>query len=516
MAYVPDPTNVNEPTDSTKAGTADDEFRALKAYIQGLVLGAVSQGPTVRQTALIGSQDANGDPNFLAAGTGLAVDVDGLAAPLALTYAAGSGAAGDINYSEAINEDVVDAVTGLAPSNLSYITKIFNGAWGKTLAPVQYGKVFDKTAQLLIRWPGINNATVTTEDFGNVATFAGNAKLSTAVQILGLNTVALDGTTDLVHIPFTTVGSGSWEIITSFRTSSLAAQQMLLNVGRSNTVGLQLIITTGGKITTYLSSTGGSNDIINGTAGATTLVINTTYYLRFVFDAVAGTYQIYLSNNGAAEVQDFTFSSTLRMCSVAAFTIGAGVDASIGFNGNIGFTGFRRFASFTSAQATGPTVAPTFADVKSDFFSIPQMKMYEITAESTVAGTDPAMTAVNKLYVGETVTGVSSVTSVVSYAFKGRYESEWFAVVASTQYPKSHNLGVIPQQVQPLVADSITGQNPRLVAPYYNGAAAFGANQIGAITRLSISYATLTNIAFSVAGSTQTTGFYKYSVNRGW
>lgn len=39
MAYVPDPTNVNQPVESVFAKTAAAEFRALKAYIQTLVLG---------------------------------------------------------------------------------------------------------------------------------------------------------------------------------------------------------------------------------------------------------------------------------------------------------------------------------------------------------------------------------------------------------------------------------------------------------------------------------------------
>lgn len=39
MAYIPDPTDTTQPTDSIIAETAQAEFRALKAYIQGLVGG---------------------------------------------------------------------------------------------------------------------------------------------------------------------------------------------------------------------------------------------------------------------------------------------------------------------------------------------------------------------------------------------------------------------------------------------------------------------------------------------
>lgn len=443
MAYVPDPTDVNQPTDSVKAGTADDEFRALKAYIQGLVLGAVSQGPTVRQCALAGSLDSSGDPNFLSAGTGLALDLAALDAPLVLTYAAGSGAAGDINYSEAVGADATDVVTGLQPGNLSYITKLHNGAWGKTLAPCQYGKIFDPIAQLLVRWPGINNAVTTTEDFGNTITFAGNAKISTGTLILGENTLACDGTGDYVSTPFTSAGSDSWEVFGSFRTASLAATQTVVALGNAAGFGMGLYITNLGKLSLFVSSTGIAWNVANAVLGTTTIVINTTYFYRLVFDALAGTYRVYLSNNGAAEVQESTTSSALLLCAVTTLTIGADITGAAGFNGNIGFTGFRRFASFTSAQVAGPTVAPTFADVKTDFFNTQQMKMYEITAASTVAGTNPTMAAVNKLYLAEALTSAVAVTGVANYAFKGKYVGPWTAVPAAlTAAVFTHNIGV--------------------------------------------------------------------------
>lgn len=518
MAYVPDPTDITQPIGSVKAGTADEEFRALKGYIQGLVLGAVSSGPSARQTALIGHQDASGDPDFLRAGTGLALDLVALDAPLALSYAAGSVAAGDLNYNEAIGADATDVVAGLQPGNLSYITKIFNGAWGKTLAPCQYGKVFDKTAQFLVRWPGINAAVSTTEDFGNALTFFGNAKLSTATQILGLNTVELDGTGDYVTVPFTSVGAGSWELFGSFRTTSLAAGKAIVNAGPGVAdFGILIRIETTGLLSLYMSSNGTSYDIANNVPGTTVIAINTTYFYRLVFDALAGTYRVYLSNNGAAEVQQLSVASTARVCAVSAMTLGATMAGGVSFIGFLGFTGFRRFASFTSAQATGPTVAPTFADVKTDFFSIPQMKMYEVTAASTVAGTNPVMTAVNKVYLGEVTTGVASVTGVANYAYKGRYDSGLFAVVVNTPYAKIHNLGIVPKTVKAFVTDATGFTNERPVTPFV----VIGGNNMGVyagpFSSTSMSYTTASfAVSLSSTGSAQTTGWFRYIAERGW
>lgn len=46
-----------------------------------------------------------------------------------------------------------------------------------------------------------------------------------------------------------------------------------------------------------------------------------------------------------------------------------------------------------------------------------------------------------RVFLGEAVTGASSVTSAITYALQGRYESEVFAVTKNTNYTKSHNIG---------------------------------------------------------------------------
>lgn len=49
MAYVPNPTDVTQPVDSVFASTAAAEFRALKAYIAGIVSGGGPGAPTPGQ-----------------------------------------------------------------------------------------------------------------------------------------------------------------------------------------------------------------------------------------------------------------------------------------------------------------------------------------------------------------------------------------------------------------------------------------------------------------------------------
>lgn len=534
MSYAPDPTDITQPLDSVKASTAAAEFRSLKTYLQGLILGAVSNGPSVRQCALIGSQDANGDPNFLSAGAGLAVNLSALNAPLALTYAAGSGAAGDLDYGESVGADVVGVVAGLQPSNLNYITKLFNGAWGSTLAPCQYGKIFDRTAQMLARWPGANNAVATTEDFGNACTLNGGSKISTATQILGLNTLLLTGGAGCnAFIPTSSLGSGSWEFFSSFRVTSLAAAaQTLVCISQGIIFGVILNLTNAGLFNLFISSDNATYNIANSVAGTTVIAINTTYYYRITYDAVAGTYRVYISNNGAAEIQDITVASALKVCYVNGITIGCLVSGAQGFTGNIGYSGLRKFASFTSAQAAGPTVAPDFTAVRSDYYCIPQMKMYQVTAASAVANTDPTLTPIRKLYLGEVTTGAAAVVSVVNYAYKGQYDGPFVTPIlngALASAVKNHNIGLIPATGD-VIFENITTDGG--LAPGYRLRLShvFSADGAGRIplalylnkTTISFGNASAGGLAFESAATGVAVNFlvanwkYKFVASRGW
>lgn len=65
MAYVPDPTDVSQPVESVFAKTAAAEFRALKAYIQGIVSGG---GPGAQTPGMIADfAYASAPPGWLVA-----------------------------------------------------------------------------------------------------------------------------------------------------------------------------------------------------------------------------------------------------------------------------------------------------------------------------------------------------------------------------------------------------------------------------------------------------------------
>lgn len=75
------------------------------------------------------------------------------------------------------------------------------------------------------------------------------------------------------------------------------------------------------------------------------------------------------------------------------------------------------------------------------WFSIPEMKMYLSNGSDT-------WTAKQVVFLGEAITSGDQVTSVINYALRGMYDSDKFAVAASTTYSKSDNIGCMNKIVQ--------------------------------------------------------------------
>ena len=207
------------------------------------------------------------------------------------------------------------------------------------------------------------------------------------------------------------------------------------------------------RMITYLSSTGTSYDIAAGTSGTkTTWSTGVWYHAAITYDPVQAKYFSYIDG-----VLDNTTSSTALICAVQGIRIGAETSgAGYGFDG--WFDGFRyspycRYPNGTTF--TPPASAPA---VEGDFFSIPKMKMYSITGASTSAGTDPTMTAIQRVYCGEAVTGASSVSSVVNYALRGQTYVENSANTTATRTQRRHTLGCIPLN-QKMVLVNLTGEN---------------------------------------------------------
>lgn len=389
----------------------------------------------VRQAALSGSVDVNGQANFLVAGTGLAVDYNATTTPVVLAHANGFDGTGEVDV---VTKLVANATNqfGTLPANItSYLqadkltaTTITGG---NTRIPPQYGEVYDQTQAALMHFNGTNGAVVTTDDYGNTWTFSGNAQLSTAQKQFGSASLLLDGTGDYIECvptnPFKFAQQGAgWTIECWVRFNVLpisTTHMVLVNAAQNATqygILLRLFNNAGTtKLELDLSSNGTSTDIANGVVGTnTTWAINTWYHIAIVFDALAGKYFVY--KDGA---QDISVTSSVPVAQVIRMRIGRDNAATFtDFNGWI--DEFR--VSPCVRYPNGTTFTPAVAEfaVEGHFFSTPEMKMYEVTGASASAGTNPTMTnRPTRLFLGEADAGAATISAVRTYAYRGKYVS---------------------------------------------------------------------------------------------
>lgn len=422
-----------------------------------VLLDGVARPSEVRQTVLTAKTNASGYADFIEAGTGLQAKRMCATVAGVFSFAAGYNSAGAANYIARVTTDDANAYGTLAASNTSFLHETYVDAstttGGNCLIPPQYGYAFDKSENVLLRFQGADGSTSILDDFGNTWGCGGNAQIDTAQSKFGASSLLLDGTGDYASTnSITSFGDGSWEASLWFRINALPASNTIaflccaLNAAQ---VGFGLALNNAAgttKLALYVSSDASSMNVANGNLG-----VNTTWAtgqwnkVRAVFDALAGTYRVYLSLNGAAESQEISVSSSARLCGITNVAVGGNpVGGNNFFNGWVDAFSFKRCASNTTTE-TPAAVAPTVTDTPVHFFSIPDMTMYEATAASVSAGTPPTLTARSRLFVGEADTDGSGVTAVRSYALRGQYVNDSAsntplpAVGTSTNY--NHNIG---------------------------------------------------------------------------
>jgi len=423
------------------------EQSILAQLVNQTVIVPVPQ--SVRSCAL----DSNGYSALLAAGAALNFNVDASPTAAVLDFAAGT-----IDYSATISADASNQGS-LVASNTNYIYADYvsttSVTWANCLIPPQYGYAFDRTQAALLNFEGADASTTMIDDFGNTWTAVGNAQIDTAQFKFGTSSLLLDGTGDyLTNSEIVSLGDGSWEISCWVRWNTLPTagnSQAIFAFSNSSAFGAQVAINNNAgtlRLLTYLSSNGSSHDLVNGGAGSSTSWSTGVWYkIRMVFDALGGTYRVYLSNNGAAETQDYTLSSSTRICGGLAPRIGA-VVSSNHLNGWIDGFRFIRAATVTGTE-TPAAAAFTVASQPVHFYAIPAKTMYEVTAASASAGTNPTLTARNRLFVGEQDTNGSAVTATRSYAVRGQAIVTQETIATGTGYSLTHNLGVKPARVRP-------------------------------------------------------------------
>lgn len=432
----------------TTAKMADEAVDA-SSLAQGVTVGGI-----IRQAVQSAYTDSSGYNAAFSAGTGLAVNLAATSEPMVLAFADGFGARGASDFISTLSADASSAVSGLSASNTSFLHATYvsptSVTWGSCLVPPQDGYAFDRTQASLLNFEGADGSTTMLDDFGNTWTVAGNAQIDTAQFKFGASSLLLDGSGDSIETTdIQSFGDGSWDVSVWVRWNALpsaAGTDYVLSMAQVATgYGVLLYCTeSGGTVTTrfHASSTGSTWDIANGVAGSTGMSAGVWYRIRIAFDALGGTYRVYVSNNGAAEVQQSSTASGARICKIDKVKLGNNFGGGNDFDGWIDAFRFVRAATATSAE-TPSASAPTVTDYPVHFYSIPKAKMYEVTAASVSAGANPTLTARKRLFVGEADTNGSGVTAVRNYALRGQYDSGLVATIPTTQTAVSfnHNIG---------------------------------------------------------------------------
>lgn len=402
-------------------------------------------GSLVQQAVQKAVTDSNGQNSAITTGAGLRPGLSALAVAMIMAF-------GDTGAIETFNANVVDILLADLPtSNTSFIYRNRGTTWSSGLVPEQDGVTFNRAKQALLNFEAADGSTGMIDDFGNTWSATANAQIDTAQFKFGTSSLLLDGTADFISSPnFTTLGDGSWEMSCWFRVNAFSAPastQYLFGAENAGGFGARVSMQNAAgapKIRLDLSSTGAADDIGTAISVTTTLVVNTWYKVRVVYDPLGGTYRSYLSNNGAAEVQETTTASVARICSVTNMRIGKTAAAGYtDFNGWIDAFRFLPCAIATSTQVPA-AVAPTISDagLLVNFYKIQNGTMYEVTGASVAAGTDPTFTARERLCVAECDTSAVAVIAVRNRALKGQYYGEQAApLVIQNSYTFNDNIG---------------------------------------------------------------------------
>lgn len=436
---------VNVPT---AAAADNDTSVASTAFVQGELASGRNVNVPVRQTVLSGVL-SSGVPAALTTGSGLLPGLDASPTPLAIAFANGFGAVGSVDTVSVVSADATTIGSALPANNTSFIyaDRLSDTAvtWGQTLSPPQYGEAYNRTSSFVLNFEAADASTSIIDGFGNAFTAFGNAQIDTAQFKFGSSSLLVDGTTDyIITNSITSLPATGWTYEGWVRFNALPGNGAYVCLGAfASPTGFGATLYLFNNAGTYelrmgISSNTTSNNVLASTSGTpiATPTIGVWYHFAMTHDLKNGAFRNYW-NGVAAQGQ----ASTEFIGAIDRVVIGTDYDGTANpLNGWLDGLSFVPYCKYPAATTfTPPATAPA---VEGHFFSIPEMKMYEVTGASGTAGTDPTMTRRDRVFVGECATGAATVSSAITYAYRGRYIGSVTVPAAATRVSWAHNLGV--------------------------------------------------------------------------
>lgn len=407
-----------------------DSYNKKKVTVSNLVAQTYSRG--VRQTVLMGLQNADGLANFITGATAITASIYATAAdPLVLSWANGYGVLPS-DYESMLTSNVTDAwdtFTSYTSNACLYIENDGSGnlTYGHTMYNPIYETLFKgvSAGAVLAHCEGSNGATTFTDSYNNVAIFsAANATISTSAYKFGSSSIRLAGTNGYFGLPCPRLGK-YWTVEFWFRLDAISGTQTILADNKDVVWGVRH---NGTRLIYSFSNDGANWNIANGANGtkATGWAQNTFYHFALVSDGT--NYKAYVDG-----VLDYSIASQALIQPGYirhGYWGNNGQDAMKGYIDEIQFSPYLKYTGDFTPSATA------FDEVELHFFDTTRMEMYK---GNHVDG----WTKTLRLFVGECVVGASAtIASVVSYALNGSYRSPSTTLPAvNTTTTFNHNIG---------------------------------------------------------------------------
>jgi len=376
------------------------------------------------------SVDANGLPDFITAGAGLDVDLAGAMIPIEALI--------NGNYCKLAADENIAGLTANRNNYLwiqkppgreditSFGTSIYRPKFGYTFN-LAYGV---RNERALLHFEGANHSTVFTDEAGMLSwTANGNAEISTVTSKFGSACGLFDGAGDYVSTTGFIRWPEVWMMDCWVRFNALPANLAydgIFGAINANTLSLRVYGSGGNQyLRLFLGSTGSSFNIANGTQGTTDLATGQWYHIALVFDG--SNYIVYL--DGIVEI---TVASSLALYTPGGLWLGRATSYYLS-----GVMDEFRLSSETRwiDAFTPPTAAyGNHAEDNEYWFDCGRERFKYFNGADWIDE--------DRIFIGEALCGAATVTSVVNYALGKKYLSGFFAIAASTDYEKTHNIGI--------------------------------------------------------------------------